>query len=75
MSHVTLSTDHNNLKVFMRDQRLNHRQARWAEHLVSFPFMTVYEPDRLQGKLDTLLQTAHMRFGPESSVLESKMVS
>jgi len=32
-------TDHKNLKYFMKAQKLNRRQARWALYLSRFDFM------------------------------------
>ena len=39
---ITVYTDHKNLEYFATTKQLNHRQARWAEHLSSFDFTIIY---------------------------------
>jgi len=46
--------DHKNLKYFMKVQKLNRRQARWALYLSRFDFMLKYVPGSKMGKADSL---------------------
>ena len=47
-------TDHKNLKYFMKVQKLNRRQARWALYLSRFNFMLKHIPGSKMGKVDNL---------------------
>jgi len=47
-------TDHKNLKYFMKVQKLNRRQARWALYLSRFNFMLKYVPESKIEKADSL---------------------
>jgi len=47
-------TDHKNLEYFMKVQKLNHRQARWALYLSRFDFALKYVPGTKIGKADGL---------------------
>jgi len=47
-------TDHKNLKYFMKVQKLNRRQARWALYLSRFNFMLKYVPGNRIKKADSL---------------------
>jgi len=47
-------TDHKNLKYFMKVQKLNRRQARWALYLSRFDFMLKHVPGSKMGKADSL---------------------
>jgi len=47
-------TDHKNLKYFMKVQKLNRRQARWALYLSRFNFMLKHVPRSKMGKADSL---------------------
>jgi len=47
-------TDHKNLKYFMKMQKLNRKQARWALYLSRFDFMLKYIPESRMGKADSL---------------------
>ena len=47
-------TDHENLKYFMKAQKLNWRQARWALYLSRFDFMLKHVPGSKIGKADSL---------------------
>ena len=38
-------TDHKNLEYFMKAQKLNRRQARWALYLSRFNFMLKHVPE------------------------------
>ena len=47
-------TDHKNLEYFMKMQKLNRRQARWALYLSRFNFMLKHIPGSKIGKADSL---------------------
>jgi len=47
-------TDHKNLEYFMKVQKLNKRQARWALYLLRFDFTLKHVPESKMGKADSL---------------------
>jgi len=47
-------TDHKNLEYFMKAQKLNRRQARWALYLSKFDFTLKHVPETKMGKADGL---------------------
>ena len=47
-------TDHKNLEYFMKVQKLNRRQARWALYLSRFNFTLKHVPGMRMGKADGL---------------------
>jgi len=47
-------TDHKNLKYFMKAQKLNRRQVRWALYLSRFDFMLKHVLGSKMGKADSL---------------------
>ena len=47
-------TDHKNLEYFMRVQKLNQRQARWALYLSRFDFTLKHVPGTRMGKVNEL---------------------
>jgi len=47
-------TDHKNLEYFMKVQKLNRRQARWALYLSRFDFMLKHIPGSKIEKVDSL---------------------
>ena len=47
-------TDHKNLEYFMKVQKLNRRQARWALYLSRFDFVLKHVPGTKLGKADSL---------------------
>jgi len=47
-------TDHKNLEYFMKAQKLNCKQARWALYLLRFDFTLKYIPGSKMGKADSL---------------------
>ena len=47
-------TDHKNLKYFMKVQKLNQRQARWALYLSRFNFTLKHVLESKMGKADSL---------------------
>jgi len=47
-------TNHKNLEYFMKVQKLNRRQARWALYLSRFSFMLKHVLESKMGKEDSL---------------------
>ena len=47
-------TDHKNLEYFMKVQKLNRRQARWALYLFRFDFILKYILGSKMGKANSL---------------------
>ena len=58
-------TDHKNLKYFMKVQKLNKRQARWALYLSRFNFMLKHVPESKIGKADSLSRRPDWKVGVE----------
>jgi len=44
--------DHKNLEYFIKVQKLNRRQARWALYLSRFNFTLKHVPESKMGKVD-----------------------
>ena len=49
-----IQTDHKNLEYFMKVQKLNRRQVRWALYLSRFDFILKYVSGSKMGKADNL---------------------
>ena len=47
-------TDHKNLKYFMKVQKLNRRQAKWALYLLRFDFILKHVSDTKMEKANRL---------------------
>ena len=58
-------TDHQNLEYFMKAQKLNRRQARWALYLSRFNFKMIHKPGSSMGKADALSRRADWKKGVE----------
>jgi len=56
-------TDHKNLEYFMKVQKLNRRQARWALYLSQFDFTLKHVAGVKMGKADGLSQRADWKVG------------
>jgi len=54
MMKFEIWTDHKNLEYFMKVQKLNRRQARWALYLSRFNFILKHVPGSKIGKVDSL---------------------
>ena len=54
MMKFEIWTDHKNLEYFMKVQKLNRRQARWALYLSRFNFTLKHVPGSKIGKVDSL---------------------
>ena len=60
-------TDHKNLEYFMKAQKLNRRQARWALYLSRFDFTLKHVPGTKMGKADGLSRRSDWRVGVEKN--------
>jgi len=58
-------TDHKNLEYFMKAQKLNRRQARWALYLSRFDFTLKHVPGSKMGKADSLSRRPDWEVGVE----------
>ena len=56
-------TDHKNLEYFMKAQKLNQRQARWALYLSRFDFILKHVAGSKMGKADRLSRRADWKVG------------
>ena len=55
--------DHKNLEYFMKAQKLNRRQARWALYLSQFDFTLKHVAGSKMGKADRLSRRADWNVG------------
>ena len=60
-------TDHKNLEYFMKAQKLNRRQARWALYLSRFDFTLKYVVGSKMGKADGLSRRADWKVGTDKN--------
>jgi len=68
-------TDHKNLEYFMKAQRLNRRQARWALYLSRFDFMLKHILESKIGKADSLSRRPDWEVGIEkNNIGKTRMV-
>ena len=58
-------TDHKDLEYFMKAQKLNRRQARWALYLSRFDFMLKHVLGNKMGKADSLNRRPDWEIGVE----------
>jgi len=62
-SKFEIWTDHKNLEYFMKAQKLNRRQTRWALYLSQFDFILKHVVGVKMGKADGLSQRADWKIG------------
>ena len=67
-------TDHKNLEYFMKAQKLNRKQARWALYLLRFNFMLKHVPGSKMGKADSLSRRLDWQVGVEKDNEDQKLV-
>ena len=67
-------TDHKNLEYFMKAQKLNRRQARWALYLSRFNFMLKHVPGSKIGKADSLSRRPDWEIGVEKDNEDETLV-
>jgi len=67
-------TDHKNLKYFMKTQKLNRKQARWALHLSRFNFTLKHVLGSKMGKADSLSRRLDWEIGVEKDNEDETLV-
>jgi len=67
-------TDHKNLKHFMKAQKLNRRQARWALYLSRFDFVLKHVLGSKMGKADSLSRRPDWEVGVERDNKDKTLV-
>ena len=67
-------TDHKNLEYFMKVQKLNRRQARWALYLSRFNFTLKHIPGSKMGKVDSLSRRPDWEVGVEKNNEDEMLV-
>ena len=67
-------TDHKNLEYFMKAQKLNRRQARWALYLSRFNFTLKHVPGTKMGKADSLSRRPDWEVGVEKDNEDEMMI-
>jgi len=67
-------TDHKNLEYFMKAQKLNRRQARWALYLSRFDFTLKHVPGSKMGKADSLSRRPDWEIGVEKDNEDEMLV-
>ena len=67
-------TDYKNLKYFMSNQKLNHRQAQWALYLSRFDFVLKHILGSKIGKTDRLSRRPDWEIGVEKNNEEQTLV-
>ena len=60
-----IQIDHKNLEYFIKVQKLNQRQARWALYLSRFDFTLKYVPGSKMGKANSLSRRLDWEVGVE----------
>jgi len=67
-------TDHENLEYFMKVQKLNRRQARWALYLSRFDFVLKHIPGTKMEKADSLSRRPDWKVGVERDNKDEMLV-
>jgi len=67
-------TDHKNLEYFIKVQKLNRRQARWALYLSRFNFMLKHIPGSKMGKVNSLSRRLDWEIGVEKDNKDKTLV-
>jgi len=65
MMKFEIWTDHKNLEYFIKAQKLNRRQARWALYLSRFNFTLKHVPESRMEKADSLSRRPDWEVGVE----------
>ena len=63
-----------NLEYFMKAQKLNRRQARWALYLSRFNFTLKHVPESKMGKADSLSRRPNWEIGVEKDNEDETLV-
>ena len=53
---IQVFTDHQALKIFMKNKELTHQQVRYLDILSEFNFHVIFQPGKTNDKADTLIQ-------------------
>jgi hypothetical protein len=64
---IEILTDHENLKYFMTQQKLNRRQARWSLELSRYNFELKHRPGRSSQKPDLLSRREDLKTGEDDN--------
>jgi len=67
-------TDHKNLEYFMKAQKLNRRQAKWALYLSRFDFTLKHVPRSKMGKADSLSRRPDWEIGVEKDNKDETLI-
>ena len=67
-------TDYKNLEYFMKEQKLNRRQVRWALHLSRFNFTLKHILGSKMGKADSLSRRPDWEVGEEKDNKDQRLV-
>jgi len=67
-------TDHKNFKYFMKAQKLNRRQARWALYLLRFDFTLKHVLGSKMGKADSLSRRPDWEIGVKKNNEDETLV-
>jgi len=67
-------TDHKNLEYFIKAQKLNRRQARWALYLSRFDFVLKHVPGSKMGKANSLSRRPDWKVGIERDNEDETMI-
>jgi len=67
-------TDHKNLEYFMKAQKLNRKQVRWALYLSRFNFTLKHVPGSKIGKTDSLSRRPDWEIGVEKDNKDETLV-
>jgi len=74
MMKFEIWTDHKNLEYFMKAQKLNRKQARWALYLSRFNFILKHVPGSRMGKADSLSRRPDWEVGVERDNKDKTLV-
>jgi len=74
MTKFKIWTDHKNLEYFMKVQKLNKRQARWALYLLRFNFTLKHILGSRMGKADSLSRRLDWEVGVEKDNEDETLV-
>jgi len=74
MTRFEIWTDHKNLEYFMKVQKLNRRQARWALYVSRFDFMLKHVPGSKMEKADSLSRRPDWEVGVERNNEDEMLV-
>ena len=67
-------TDHKNLEYFMKVQKLNQRQARWALYLSRFDFTLKHVLETRMEKADSLSRRLDWKMGVKNYNENQKLI-